>query len=226
MPSFLELRQQIKAHAHFIYPQFNVDHFAIILVEDITHVPDSRTWKAMLVTLNPDRSSHFLVGTFGECVREAMVVLLITTTHMMREHTLWASNLFLSTRNSFLNKTIHQSITRDNTMSTRTATEISKMLKNPKLADILYKIEATQELLDLQMELFKKHKAAFKRKAKEIEKGLEGGISEVGTVLKQMDKSITIQKAMIDCMEQMAKEGKEQIQRMEERQVLIEALVR
>ncbi|TIA43440.1 hypothetical protein D6C78_00244 [Aureobasidium pullulans] len=109
-------------------------------------------------------------------------------------------------------------------MSTRTATEISKMLKNPKLADILYKIEATQELLDLQMELFKKHKAAFKRKAKEIEKGLEGGISEVGTVLKQMDKSITIQKAMIDCMEQMAKEGKEQIQRMEERQVLIEAL--
>lgn len=111
-------------------------------------------------------------------------------------------------------------------MSTRTATEISKMLKNPKLADILYKIEATQELLDLQMELFKKHKAAFKRKAKEVEKGLEGGISEVGTVLKQMDKSITIQKAMIDCMEQMAKEGKEQIQRMEERQVLIEALVR
>ncbi|THW70189.1 hypothetical protein D6D19_07979 [Aureobasidium pullulans] len=175
MPSFLELRQQIKAHAHFIYPQYNVDHFAIILVEDVTRVPDTRMWKAMLVTLNPDRSSHFL----------------------------------------------HKA-----SMSTRTATEISKMLKNPKLADILYKIEATQELLDLQMELFKKHKAAFKRKAKEIEKGLEGGISEVGTVLKQMDKSITIQKAMIDCMEQMAKEGKEQIQRMEERQVLIEALVR
>ncbi|THV78441.1 hypothetical protein D6D29_07662 [Aureobasidium pullulans] len=203
MPSFLELRQQIKAHAHFIYPQYNVDHFAIILVEDVTRVPDTRMWKAMLVTLNPDRSSHFLVGAFD---------------------TLWASNLFLSTRNSFLNKTIHQPITPS--MSTRTATEISKMLKNPKLADILYKIEATQELLDLQMELFKKHKAAFKRKAKEIEKGLEGGISEVGTVLKQMDKSITIQKAMIDCMEQMAKEGKEQIQRMEERQVLIEALVR
>ncbi|THV89048.1 hypothetical protein D6D27_06749 [Aureobasidium pullulans] len=198
MPSFLELRQQIKAHAHLIYPQYNVVHFAIILVEDLTHVPDTRMWKAMLVTLNPDRSSHFLVGAFGECIREAMMILLITTTHMMRE----------------------------SSMSTRTATEISKMLKNPKLADILYKIEATQELLDLQMELFKKHKAAFKRKAKEIEKGLEGGISEVGTVLKQMDKSITIQKAMIDCMEQMAKEGKEQIQRMEERQVLIEALVR
>ncbi|THX33368.1 hypothetical protein D6D12_01544 [Aureobasidium pullulans] len=212
MPSFLELRQQIKAHAHFIYPQYNVDHFAIILVEDITHVPDSRTWKAMLVTLNPDRSSHFLVGAFGECVREAMVVLLITTTHMMRERALGLVTAICSSHKA--------------SMSTRTATEISKMLKNPKLADILYKIEATQELLDLQMELFKKHKAAFKRKAKEIEKGLEGGISEVGTVLKQMDKSITIQKAMIDCMEQMAKEGKEQIQRMEERQVLIEALVR
>ncbi|THV64412.1 hypothetical protein D6D28_09928, partial [Aureobasidium pullulans] len=188
------------AHAHFIYPQYNVDHFAIILVEDVTRVPDTRI------------SSHFLVGTFGECVREAMVVLLITTTHMVRERALGlVTEICLSHKAS---------------MSTRTATEISKMLKNPKLADILYKIEATQELLDLQMELFKKHKAAFKRKAKEIEKGLEGGISEVGTVLKQMDKSITIQKAMIDCMEQMAKEGKEQIQRMEERQVLIEALVR
>ncbi|THX70020.1 hypothetical protein D6D05_08788 [Aureobasidium pullulans] len=193
------------AHAHFIYPQYNVDHFAIILVEDVTRVPDTRMWKAMLVTLNPDRSSHFLVGAFGECIREAMMILLMTITHMMRERALG----------------LHKA-----SMSTRTATEISKMLKNPKLADILYKIEATQELLDLQMELFKKHKAAFKRKAKEIEKGLEGGTSEVGTVLKQMDKSITIQKAMIDCMEQMAKEGKEQIQRMEERQVLIEALVR
>ncbi|THY26430.1 hypothetical protein D6D01_04460 [Aureobasidium pullulans] len=182
MPSFLKLRQQIKAHAHFIYPEFNVDHFAIILVEDVTRVPDTRMWKAMLVTLNPDRSSHFLVGAFGECIREAM----------------------------------HKA-----SMSTRTATEISKMLKDPKLADIHYKIQSTQELMDLQMELFKKHKAAFKRKAKEIERGLEAGISEVGTVLKHMDKSITIQKAMIDCMEQMAKEGKEQIQRMEERQVLI-----
>jgi len=76
------------AHAHFIYPQYNVDHFAIILVEDVTRVPDTRMWKAMLVTLNPDRSSHFLVGAFGECIREAMMILLMTITHMMRERAL------------------------------------------------------------------------------------------------------------------------------------------
>ena len=118
----------------------------------------------------------------------------------------------------------------DNTepMTETNGFSVSKSVKNinrSDITDLSERIAGTETLLNLHEQIRDNYKRDYQRLSRSANKSLNKGYNSVQASLDHMDKSLEVQRKMVDENDQVAKFARELLELIEERQAAIRSMV-